>query len=249
MAGHNKWSKVKHIKGVVDAKRGKVFSKLSKELSLAAKHGGSNPDANARLRTAILNARAQNMPNDTIDRAIKKGAGELEGASLEEILYEGYGPGGVAMMIEVVTDNRNRAAADLRSLFSKNNGAFADAGSVAYQFQRRGEIRIDKAGLDEDAAMELALEAGADDVQDDGEEWVIYTAMDQMNAVAAALKEKSASVKNQQLIYQPTSTIPVNDMDTAKAVLRLYDALDDYDDTQNLYANFEIPDDVLNGLS
>lgn len=248
MAGHNKWSKVKHIKGAADAKRSKIFSKLSKEISIAAKAGG-NPDMNARLRSAILAAKAQNMPNDTIDRAVKKGTGELGGAAIEEAVYEGYGPGGVALLIEIATDNRNRAAGDLRNLFTKNNGVFADAGSVAYLFARRGEIRLGKAGLSEDAAMEMALEAGADDVQDDGDDWVIYTATDRLFAVAAALKERNVAVKSQKLIYQPSTTVSVTDADTAKQVVRLYDALDDYEDTQQVNANFEIPDEIMAGLS
>lgn len=249
MAGHNKWSKVKHIKAVVDAKKGKVFSKFSKELTLAAKQGGSNPELNARLRTAILNARAQNMPMDNIERAIKKGAGELEGATLEEIVYEGYGPGGVAMLIEVVTDNRNRSVNDLRVIFSKNGGTFADAGSVAYLFARIGEIRLDKAALTEDQAMELALEAGADDVHDGGDEWVVTTATDQLFQVGSALQAKGVSPKSQTLTYQPSTTIEIGDPQTAKALMKLYDALDDYDDTQNLHANFEIDDDVMAAIS
>jgi len=249
MAGHNKWSKVKRSKGVIDAKRGQVFSKLSKELTLAAKHGGPSPDLNARLRSAIIAAKAANMPGDTLDRAIKKGTGELGGAAIEEIVYEGYGPGGVAMMIEVVTDNRNRAANDLRVLFSKNNGTFADAGSVAYLFSRLGEIRLDKSGLTEDQAMELALDAGADDVQDDGDEWVIYTAQDQLFAVVSALKEKGIASKSPQLIYKASTATTVSDPETAKQLLRLYDILDEYDDTQHIHANFEIPDDVMATLS
>lgn len=249
MAGHNKWSKVKHIKAVVDAKKGKVFSKFSKELTLAAKQGGSNPELNARLRTAILNARAQNMPMDNIDRAIKKGAGELEGASLEEIVYEGYGQGGVAMLIEVVTDNRNRAVNDLRVLFGKNGGTFADPGSVAYLFARQGEIHLEKANLTEDQVMELALDAGADDVHEDGEEWIITTAVDQLFNVGGALQNKGLSPKSQTLTYQPSTTVTISDPQTAKALLKLYDALDDYDDTQNIHANFEIPDDVMAAIS
>lgn len=249
MAGHNKWSKVKHIKAVVDVKRGKVFSKLSKELTVAAKHGGSNPDLNARLRSAILAARAANVPNDNIDRAIKKGAGELEGAAIEEITYEGYGPGGVAIMVEIVTDNRNRAANDLRVLFGKNNGTFADVGSVAYLFSRLGEIRIEKGGLTEDAITELALEAGADDVQDDGEDWVLYTAYGETFNVASALREKGVTTKSQNLIYQPSTTVTITDVETAKALIKLYDILDDYDDTQNVHANFEIADEIADELT
>lgn len=249
MAGHNKWSKVKHIKAVVDAKRGKVFSKLSKELTLAAKHGGSNPDTNARLRTAIQNARAQNMPGDNIERAVKKGAGELEGISLEEITYEGYGPGGAALLIEVITDNRNRSVNDVRNIFSKNGGAIASAGSVAYLFSRRGEIRLDKSALTEDQAMELALEAGADDVQDEGDEWLIATAQDKLFAVGAALQSRGIAPKSQQLVYLPSVTVPITDPAAARSLMKLYDALDDYDDTQSVHANFEIPEDVMASLA
>ena len=249
MAGHNKWSKVKHIKAVVDAKRGKVFSKLSKELTLAAKHGGSNPDTNARLRTAIQNARAQNMPGDNIERAVKKGAGELEGTTLDEVVYEGYGPGGAALLVEVVTDNRNRSVNDLRIIFSRNGGTFADAGSVAYLFSRQGEIRLAKDGLSEDAAMELALEAGADDVQDGGDEWVLSTAQDKLFAVGAALQQKDISPRSQQLVYQSSVSVPVDDPAVAKSLIKLYDALDEYDDTQNVHSNFEISDEVMAQLS
>lgn len=248
MAGHNKWSKVKHIKAVVDAKKGKVFSKYSKELTIATKLGGSNPELNARLRTAIHNARAQNMPNDNIERAIKKGAGELEGSVLEEITYEGYGPGGVAFMIEVVTDNRNRSVNDIRVLLGKNHGTFADAGSVAYMFQRRGEIRIEKGNRSEDEAMELALEAGGDDLQDGDDDWIIYTAVDQLFPVVAQLEKKSISYSSAKLALVADNTITVEDLDTAKTLVKLYDVLEDYDDTQNLYTNFDFSDEVLAAL-
>jgi len=249
MAGHNKWSKVKHIKAVVDAKKGKVFSKFSKELTLAAKNGGSSPDTNARLRTAILNARAQNMPNDNIERAIKKGAGELEGSSLEEIVYEGYGQGGVAMLVEVVTDNRNRAANDLRVIFGKNGGTFAEPGSVAYLFQRRGEIRLDKGLFTEDQIMEIALDAGAEDVQAEEDDWVVYTAVDQLFVVSTALQNKNITARSTGLIYHPSTTVTLAETATAKSLLKLYDALDDYDDTQNIYANFEVADEIAADLA
>lgn len=249
MAGHNKWSKVKRLKGALDVKRGKVFSKLSREITLAAKQGGGSPDLNARLRSAILAAKAVNMPGDTLDRAIKKGTGELGGAAIEEVMYEGYGPGGVAFLVEVVTDNRNRAANDLRILFSKNGGTFADAGSVAYMFTRHGEIRLDKGTLDEDAVMELALDAGADDVQDDGEEWVITTAQDKLFAVAGVLKDKGVTPKSPRLTYQCSTSVQVTDPVVASQLLKLYDILDDYDDTQDVHANFEIPDEVMADVS
>jgi YebC/PmpR family DNA-binding regulatory protein len=249
MAGHNKWSKIKRSKAVIDAKRGNVFSKLAKEITIAAKHGGANPDLNARLRSAILAARAANAPNDNIERAIKKGSGELGGAIIEEITYEGYGPGGIAFMVEIVTDNRNRAANDLRVLFSKNGGTFADAGSVAYQFSRRGELRLGKGSLSEDAAMELALDAGAEDVQDDGDDWVIYTATDQLFQVVTALREKGVTANAPKLIYQPSTTLTLTDLEVARSVIKLYDVLDDYDDTQNVHANFEIADEIADALS
>lgn len=248
MAGHNKWSKIKRGKAITDAKRGNAFSKLAKEITLAAKHGGGSPDANARLRSAILAARAANVPNDNIDRAIKKGTGELAGAALEEILYEAYGPGGVAMMIEIVTDNRNRSANDIRTLLSKNNGTFADSGSVAYMFQRKGEIRLDKTAASEDQIMEVALEGGADDVLEEGEDWVVYTATDQLFNVGGALREKNLTFRSQKLIYQPQTTVTVDDVDTAKSLIRLYDLLDDYDDSQNVHANFEIDDAIADKL-
>lgn len=249
MAGHNKWSKIKRGKAVVDAKRGNAFSKLAKEITIAAKHGGSNPDLNARLRSAIIAARAANVPNDNIERAIKKGSGELGSAVIEEITYEAYGPGGIAFMIEVVTDNRNRAANDLRLLLSKNGGTFAEIGSVAYQFSRRGEIRLEKGTLTEDAIMELALEAGAEDVQDDGDDWVIYTTTDQLFQVVGALREKGINTTSQKLIYQPNATITLTEIETARAVIKIYDLLDDYDDTQNVHTNFEIADEIADALT
>ena len=249
MAGHNKWSKIKRSKAVIDAKRGNVFSKLAKEITIAAKHGGPNPDLNARLRSAVLAARAANTPNDNIERAIKKGSGELGGVVIEEITYEGYGPGGVAFMVEIVTDNRNRAANDLRVIFSKNGGSFAEAGSVAYQFSRRGELRLEKGTLSEDAAMELALDAGAEDVQDEGDEWIIYTATDQLFQVVSSLREKAVTAQSPKLIYQPNACLTLSDAEVAKAVIKLYDVLDDYDDTQNVHANFEIADEIADSLS
>ncbi|WP_395719004.1 YebC/PmpR family DNA-binding transcriptional regulator [Prosthecobacter sp.] len=248
MAGHNKWSKIKRGKAITDAKRGNVFSKLAKEITLAAKAGGGSPDMNARLRSAINAAKAANVPNENIDRAIKKGTGELAGAALEEITYEAYAPGGVAMMIEIVTDNRNRSANDLRTLLSKNNGTFADAGSVAYMFQRRGEIRLDKSAATEDQLMELALDAGADDIVDEGDEWVVYTPTDKLFHVAGVLRDKGVASRSQKLIYQPQTTVTISDVDTAKSLIRLYDLLDDYDDSQNIHANFEIDDSIADQL-
>ncbi len=248
MAGHNKWSKIKRGKAIVDAKRGNAFSKLAKEITLAAKAGGGSPDMNARLRSAIAAAKAANVPNDNIDRAIKKGTGELASAALEEILYEAYGPGGVAMMIEIVTDNRNRSANDIRVLLSKNNGTFADSGSVAYMFQRRGEIRLDSSAATEEQLIEIALEAGADDIADDGGEWVVYTPTEKLFQVASALRDKDISPSAQSLVYQPQTIVTISDVDTAKSLIRLYDVLDDYDDSQHIHANFEIDDSIADQL-
>jgi YebC/PmpR family DNA-binding regulatory protein len=248
MAGHNKWSKIKRGKAITDAKRGNAFSKLSKEITLAAKHGGGSIDMNARLRSAVLAARAANMPNDNIDRAIKKGTGELGGAQIEEILYEAYAPGGVAMMIEIVTDNRNRSANDIRVLLGKNQGTFADSGSVAYMFSRRGEIRLDKATATEDQIMEIALDAGAEDIQEDGDDWIVYTATDQLFQVNGVLREKGLATSSQKLIYQPQTTVTISDVDTAKSLIRLYDILDGYDDAHHVHANFEIDDAIADQL-
>jgi YebC/PmpR family DNA-binding regulatory protein len=248
MAGHNKWSKIKRIKAVVDSKRGAVFSKYSKEITIATKLGGANADMNPRLRSAILAAKAANMPNDNIDRAIKKGSGELEGAIPDEALYEAYGPAGTAFLIEVVTDNRNRAAADLRTLLNKNHGTFADAGSVSYQFNRKGEIRIPESAFDEDTATELALESGADDVTSDGQDWVFYTAVEHLFTVGSALKEKGHEPRGQALVYVAENTLLLSDLDIAKQVVHLHEVLSDYDDTQNVYSNFDISDDIADSL-
>ena len=248
MAGHSKWANIQHRKGRQDEKRGRVFSRLAKEITVAAKMGGGDISFNPRLRLAVDRAKGVNMPADNIDRAIKKGTGELGGVVIEEVTYEGYGPGGVAFMVEVVTDNRNRAANDLRILLSKNGGTFADAGSVAYQFTRRGELRFDKGTLNEDAAMELALEAGADDVQDGGDEWLLYTATDQLFNVVGALKEKGVTASSPKLVYQANTPLVLTDVETARTVIKLYDILDDYDDTQNVHSNFEIDDSIADLL-
>ncbi len=248
MAGHNKWSKVKHIKAAVDAKKGKVFSKIARELTIAAKSGGRDPDMNPRLRTAIGAAKAANMPNDNVERAIKKGVGELEGAAMEEITYEGYAPGGVAMLIECVTDNKNRAFGDVRTAFNKGGGTLGSAGSVAHQFARKGEIKIPAGGATEDAVMEAALESGAEDVQSDADEHTILTAPDQLYAVAGGLRERGLHAASIKLAYIPLNTVTLTDANTARAVLKLYDMLDDLDDTQHLHTNFEIADDIVDQL-
>ncbi len=247
MAGHNKWSKVKHIKGVVDAKRGRAFSKLSHEIAIATKEGGKDPDLNPRLRHAIAAAKNQNMPNDNIQRAIKKGAGEIEGVSYDEITYEGYAAGGIAMLVETATDNKNRTAAAIRSAFNKHNGSMGNAGSVAYLFDRRGEIQVPLAEASEDQMLDVALEAGADDasMDADGEVHVLLTAHENLAAVAENVRQAGLEVASQKLIYVPKTSVAIEDSSTAAKVLRLYEALDDEDDTVNVFSNFDIADDVM----
>lgn len=246
MAGHNKWSKVKHIKGAVDAKRGKIFSKCAMEISCAAKAGGGDVDANARLRQAINHAKAQNMPSDTIERAVKKGTGELAGVSCEEATYEAYAPGGVALLVEVVTDNKNRTAADIRLILSKNHGTFAESGSVAYLFERKGELAIAADTIATEDVFERGIEAGAEDIVSDDESHVVTTAPDQLDCVAGRLREKGIEILSQKLIFQAQTTVEINDAQTAKQVLRIYQLLDDYEDARNVYSNFELSDELLN---
>jgi YebC/PmpR family DNA-binding regulatory protein len=250
MAGHNKWSKVKRIKGAIDAKRGKLFSKLAKEIAVAAKLGGPDPDSNARLRSAIQAARTQNMPNDNIERALKRGSGDTGEAALEEVMYEGYASDGVALLIEAATDNRNRTAADVRLIFSKNGGHLGGAGSTAHLFARKGEITVPAGASDADRLLELALEAEADELTSEpGQPHVVITAPDRLAAVAEALRAASVPVESQKLVFVPRTAVAVTDERTASQVLRLHDALDDNDDVLNVYSNFEIPDGMLERLS
>lgn len=248
MAGHNKWSKVKHIKGPLDAKRGRIFSKLSHEIAIATKEGGKDPDLNPRLRQGIAAAKAQNMPNDNIERAIKKGAGEIEGVSYDEMTYEGYAPGGVAVLVEAATDNKNRTAADVRRIFSKHNGNLGSTGSVSYLFRRCGEVQVPSDEADEVRMLEIAMEVGADDATVEDDMHVLLTAHDQLNHVANGVAEAGLTVASQKLIYLPETTILLEDPSIAAQVLRLYDSFDDYDDTINVFANFDIPDTVLDQI-
>jgi YebC/PmpR family DNA-binding regulatory protein len=245
MAGHNKWSKVKHIKARVDARKGKVFSRFSQEISIAARDGGSDPDLNPRLRTAIEGAKSQSMPKDNIERAIKKGAGELGGEAIQEITYEGYGPGGIAIMVEVATDNTNRSAAKVREIFTKNGGSIATPGSVSYQFDRKGEVRISAKGNSEETVLETVMEAGADDLQSDPEEHVVYCAASRLNEVATALDKAGMTPVFRQLVSVPQNPSIIEDVTAAKQALRLYELLDDYQDTMDVFTNFEISDQVL----
>lgn len=244
MSGHSKWHTIKHKKGALDAKRGKIFTRLIKELTVAARMGGGDIDANARLRKVVADAKAQNMPNDTIDRAIKRGTGELEGVNYEEITYEGYGIGGVAVLVETLTDNRNRTVAELRHLFSKNGGNLGEAGSVAWMFDKKGYIVIDKEAKSEDELFEIALEAGADDVQDGGEVFEIYTAPENFDAVLDAVKAAGIEPQVAETSMIPQNYIKLEGAD-AKSMLKLYDAIDDHDDVQKLYANFDIDESEM----
>jgi YebC/PmpR family DNA-binding regulatory protein len=246
MAGHSKWSKVKRFKGAIDAKRGKVFSKLSKEITIAAKIGGGDPNGNPRLRSAIQAARAQSMPTDNIQRAIKRGTGEGKDAQqFDEIVYEGYAPAGVAIIVEAATDNKNRTGAEIRSIFAKNGGNLASAGSVSYMFHRKGQITVPRSSIDEDRLLELALEAGAEELTTDEDQYVIITSHDQLYAVAQALKNAGVITDGQKFTFIPDTTVPVADENLAREVLRLCDALEDDDDVQNVYSNLEIPDEML----
>src|SRR6266478_1459530 len=228
MAGHSKWSKVKRFKGAIDAKRGKIFSKLSKEISIAAKTGGGDPNANPRLRSAVQAARSQSMPNDNIERAIKRGTGEgNEAAHFDEIVYEGYGPGGVAVIVEAATDNKNRTAAEIRSIFSKNNGNLASAGSVSYMFHKKGQISVPRSCINEDQILELALEAGAEELTTDEDQYVITTSHDQLYAVAEALRNAGVTTDGQKFTFIPDTTVPVDDENFALQVLPLCDSLED----------------------
>ena len=249
MAGHSKWSKVKRFKGALDAKRGKIFSRFSKEIMVAARMGGGDLYLNPRLRTAVLAARAQNMPNDTIERAIKKGTGEIEGGIVEELMYEGYGPGGVAIIVEAATDNKNRTAADIRSIFAKNHGNLAASGAVSYMFRRRGQITVGKAGVEEDRVMEVALDAGAEDLITDEDLYIVTTPHDQLYQVGEALKNAGIYFESQKLTFVPGTTVAVVSEELASQVLRLCDALEDNDDVQSVYSNFDISDELLAKLT
>jgi YebC/PmpR family DNA-binding regulatory protein len=240
MSGHSKWHTIKHKKGALDAKRGKIFTKLIKEITVAARTGGSGDvEANARLRKAVTDAKAQNMPNDTIDRAIKRGTGELEGVNYEEITYEGYGIGGVAVLVETMTDNRNRTVAELRHLFSKNGGNLGEAGSVAWMFDKKGLIIVDKDAKSEDELFEIAIEAGADDMQEEGGVFEIYTTPENFDAVNEAVKAAGVEPQAAEISMIPQNYIALTG-DDAKKMLKLYEAIDDNDDVQKVYANFDI---------
>jgi len=242
MSGHSKWATIKHAKGLADAKRGKIFTKFIKEISIAARMGGGDPNSNPRLRTVILKARAANMPKDNIERAIKKGTGEDGGAAYEEYLYEGYAPGGVAVMVEVLTDNKNRAAADVRNIFTKSGGNLGTTGSVSRMFQRKGQIAYDAEKVSEDELMEVALEAGADDIVNEDGVITVTTAPDAFADVLDALNEKGYESLSAEVAMVPDAYTAV-DAETAAKVQKMIDKLEDNDDVQNVYHTAEYPDD------
>lgn len=239
MSGHSKWATIKHKKGALDAKRGKIFTRLIKEIMVAAKAGGGDPDGNPRLRTAILAAKAENMPNDNIARAVKRGTGEIEGAQYEDITYEGYGPGGVAIIVDVLTDNRNRAVSEIRHAFSKNGGNLGESGSVSFMFAKKGLIVVEKSAADEDKLTEVVLEAGAEDLAGDGDYWEITTAPGDFPGVSEAVKAAGIKAESAEITMVP-STYTKLEGTQASAMMRLLETLEDLDDAQNVYSNFDM---------
>ena len=244
MSGHSKWATIKHKKGAADKARGKLFAKLARQIEVAARQGGGDIDSNASLRTMVLKAKAAQMTKDAIDRAVKRGIGENDGANYESITYEGYAPGGVAMLIDVLTDNRNRTASDVRSAFTKFGGSMAEPGAVGWQFSRRGVILVDGAA-DEDAVMTAALEAGADDVERDGESWKVLTDPSAVWDVKEALEAAGVAVQSAESTMVSSTTIEVTDREDARQILRIMDTLEDNDDVQDVYANFDIAESIM----
>jgi YebC/PmpR family DNA-binding regulatory protein len=239
MSGHSKWATIKHKKGALDAKRGKTFTRLIKEITVAAKQGGGDPDGNPRLRSAVLAAKAENMPGDNIKKAIQRGTGELEGVNYEEITFEGYGPGGVAIMVEVTTDNRNRTVSEIRHTFSKNGGNLGSSGSVMHLFSKKGVIAIDKAAASEEDLMNIVLEAGGEDLSDEGDTWEILTDPAGYEGVLNAVKAAKIPVENSEVTMIASTYTKLDDLQ-ARQMMRLLEALEDFDDTQNVYSNFDM---------
>jgi YebC/PmpR family DNA-binding regulatory protein len=244
MSGHSKWASIKHQKGAKDKARGKLFAKLIRQIEVAAREGGGDLTGNATLRTMVAKAKASSVPNDTIDRAIERGTGELEGVTYESIMYEGYAPGGVAVLVDVLTDNRNRAGAEVRSVFSRMGGSMAEPGSVSWQFSRRGVVLVPRR-FAEDDVMLVALDAGADDIVDDGDEWRITTEPSAVEAVREALEAAGIDVTSAESTMIASTTVPLETAEEAKKVLRVMDALEEHDDVQDVYSNFDIPDSIL----
>jgi len=248
VSGHSKWATIKHRKGAADKARGRLFAKLIRQVEVAAREGGGDPEANPTLRTMFQKARDSSVPLDTIERAIKRGTGELEGVTYEHVTYEGYAPSGVAVFIEVLTDNRNRTGSEIRSLFTRSGGSLAEPGAVAWQFERKGVIAV-PGSVGEDELMEAALDAGADDIVAEGDTWRVTSAPSDLTGVRSALDEAGIEILSADLSMLPATTVELASSNDARQVLKVIDALDDHDDVQGVYANFDIPDDVLAGLS
>jgi len=248
MSGHSKWSTIKRKKEKNDAQRGRIFTKLVKEITIAAREGGGNVNVNARLRTAVLTSRAENVPQANIDRAIARGTGELEGIMYEELTYEGYGPGGVAVLIEAVTDNKNRTTPEIRHAFSKNGGNIGDTGCVAWMFDQKGLILVTKEGQDEDEIMMIALDAGAEDIQDDGDTFDVFTSPSEFESVRSQLIENGIEPLRAEICRIPQSTVAIEGQE-AEQLLRLLEVLEEHDDVQNVYANFDMDDKVLDEMN
>jgi YebC/PmpR family DNA-binding regulatory protein len=250
VSGHSKWSSIKHKKGAADAKRGQLFSKLSRAIIVAAKEGGADPSANLALQNAIEKARSYSMPKDTIERAIAKGAGaDAEASAFETVVYEGYGPDGVAVLVEALTDNRNRTASEVRHAFTKHGGNLGTTGAVAWQFERRGVVLVGAEGTDEDELMLLAADAGADDVERDASSFVVTSAPEELKAVRVALEAGGFAIESVELAMVPKTTVAVVDESTARRIVRLVEGLEDTEDVQDVYANFDIPEEVLEAVA
>jgi YebC/PmpR family DNA-binding regulatory protein len=247
MSGHSKWATIKHKKAALDAKRGKVFTRIIKEIMIAARSGG-DPDGNPRLRTAVAAAKAVSMPNDNIKRAIMRGTGELDGGMIEEFAYEGYGPAGVAIIVEVATDNKNRTVSEVRHAFSKNGGNMGEQGSVAWMFERKGQIILEGENLNEDELMNLVLEAGADDLRQDGDTWEVITAPEALNGVQEAIEKAKIAISEAKLAMVPKNTIQVEGKNV-NGLLKLLDALEEHDDVQNVYSNADIDEKEMEALA
>ncbi|MEM7340445.1 MAG: YebC/PmpR family DNA-binding transcriptional regulator [Actinomycetota bacterium] len=248
MSGHSKWATIKHKKGAADAKRGKLFAKLIKQVEVAARQGGGDPDSNPTLRTMFQKARDNSVPLDTIERAVKRGTGELEGVNYESITYEGYAPGGVALLIDALSDNRNRTGSEIRSLLSKNGGTLAEPGAVAWQFERKGVVKVDRS-VDEDELMMVALDHGAEDLEDHGEVWQVTCEPGEVLSLRSAIEEAGITVAESDSTMMPTNTVPLTEPSEVGSVLKLIDLLDDHDDVQDIYSNIELSDDVMESVS
>jgi len=245
MSGHSKWASIKHKKAAIDAKRGQLFTKLIKELTAAARSGGGNQETNIRLRTAVQKAKESNMPSDNIDKAIMRGTGELPGVTYEEATYEGYGPAGIAIMLDVVTDNKNRTTAELRNIMSKKGGNMASSGSVSFLFAKKGYISIEKSAIEEEKLMNVVLEAGAEDLKGEGDVYEVTTQPQDLEAVKAALAQAKVPVQSAEITMVPATTIKVADKGTALTILGLMDTLEEHEDVQHAYSNFDIPDALM----